>query len=82
MKKSQAEHPEKPIFLYLAFTFAHTLLQAPKEYIDRYKEIYQKGGDAIREERFARLKKMGIIPADVKLPPREAGDPSWDSLTD
>ncbi|MBW8746548.1 MAG: hypothetical protein JF584_03180 [Acidobacteria bacterium] len=25
---------------------------------------------------------MGIIPADVKLPPREAGDPSWNSLTD
>lgn len=48
----------------------------------RYKEIYQKGGNAIREERFARQKKIGIIPADVKLPPREAGDPSWNSLTD
>ncbi|QEE27565.1 arylsulfatase [Terriglobus albidus] len=82
MKKSQAEHPEKPMFLYLAFTFAHTPLQAPKEYIDHYKEIYQKGWDVIREERFARQKKMGIIPADVKLPPREAGDPSWNSLTD
>jgi arylsulfatase len=47
-----------------------------------YKEIYQKGWDAIREARFARQKKIGIIPADVKLPPREAGDPSWNSLTD
>jgi len=31
MKKSQAAHPEKPMFLYLAFTFAHTPLEAPKE---------------------------------------------------
>jgi arylsulfatase A-like enzyme len=77
MKKSQAEHLRKPTFLYPAFIFAHTPLQAPWEYIDHCKEIYQKGWDAIREERFARQKKMGIIPANMKLPPREA---SWHAV--
>jgi arylsulfatase len=82
MKKSQETQPDKPMFLYLAFTFAHTPLQAPKNYIDHYKDTYQKGWDVIREERFEREKKMGLIPADAKLPPREAGDPAWSSLTD
>ncbi|MBS1815770.1 MAG: arylsulfatase [Acidobacteria bacterium] len=80
-KKHQKEDPKRPVFMYLAFTFAHTPLQAPKEYIDHYKDTYQKGWDAIRQARFEREKKMGLIPADTKLPPREAGDPAWDSLT-
>jgi arylsulfatase A-like enzyme len=82
MKKSQKEQPAKPMFLYLAFTFAHTPLQAPKSYIDHYKDTYQKGWDEIREERFEREKKMGVIPTDAKLPPREGGDPAWSSLTE
>jgi arylsulfatase A-like enzyme len=81
MKKSQAEHPDKPMFTYLAFTFAHVPLQAPLSYIDKYKGTYDKGWDAIRQERYAREIKMGVISADTKLPPREAGDPAWDSLT-
>lgn len=81
MKKSQSEHPGKPMFTYLAFTFAHTPLQAPKEYIDHYKGSYDKGWDAIRQERYAKEKSMGVIAPGTNLPPREAGDPSWDSLT-
>jgi arylsulfatase len=43
MRKSQETQPDKPMFLYLAFTFAHMPLQAPKSYIDHYKDTYQKG---------------------------------------
>ena len=81
MRKSQAEHPDKPMFTYLAFTFAHTPLQAPQSYIDHYKGVYDKGWDAVRQERYAREKSMGLISAETKLPPREAGDPAWDSLS-
>ena len=31
--------PAKPLFLYLAFTAPHTPYQAPKEYLDRYKNV-------------------------------------------
>jgi len=31
--------PEKPLFLYLAFTAPHAPYQAPKEYLDRYGNI-------------------------------------------
>jgi arylsulfatase A-like enzyme len=34
------EHdPRKPLFLYLAFTAPHAPYQAPKQYLDRYKQI-------------------------------------------
>jgi arylsulfatase A-like enzyme len=82
MKQSQADDPSKPMFLYLAMTFAHAPLQAPKEYIDHYKDTYQKGWDAIRTQRFARQRHLGVLPPNATLPPRDAGDPSWDSLTD
>ena len=82
MKQSQANSPSKPMFLYLAMTFAHAPLQAPKEYIDHYKSTYQKGWDEIRAQRFQRQKQLGVLPPNATLPPRDAGDPSWNSLTD
>jgi arylsulfatase len=70
----------KPKFLYLAMGAAHSPYQVPKAYIDAYRGRYDKGWDVLRQERFERQKKMGIIPANTKLPPRENGDAAWDSL--
>jgi arylsulfatase A-like enzyme len=36
--------PDSPFFLYLAFGATHAPHQAPKEFIDRYKGIKDKGG--------------------------------------
>jgi len=33
----------------------------PKEYIDRYRGKFDQGWDVLREETFARQKKMGIV---------------------
>lgn len=81
MKDSQQKEPDKPMFLYLAMPFAHAPIQAPKEYIDHYVKVYEKGWDALRDERFAREKKLGLIPEDTRMHPREKGDPAWNSLT-
>lgn len=70
----------KPRFLYLAYGAAHSPLQVPASYIDRYRGRYDRGWDAIRDERFARQKAMGVIPRATALPPRDAGDAAWDSL--
>jgi len=37
---------------------------------DLYKGKFDKGWDAYREEVFERQKKLGVIPADAKLPER------------
>lgn len=78
--ESRATAAGQPRFLYLAYGAAHSPLQVPASYIDRYKGRYDKGWDALRAERFARQKQMGIVPADTVLPERNVGDAAWDSL--
>lgn len=71
---------DNPKFIYLAFGAAHSPLQVPKSYIQAYKGKYNQGWDKLRLQRFERQKKLGVIPANTVLPPREKGDVEWDSL--
>ncbi|MGE4322564.1 MAG: arylsulfatase [Sphingobium sp.] len=77
-----ASGKDNPRFVYLALGTAHAPIQAPRSYIDAYGDTYAKGWDAIRAERFARQKQLGIIPAATVLPPINPGDRPWSSLTD
>jgi arylsulfatase A-like enzyme len=71
---------KKPFFLYLAHIAPHWPLQAKPEDIAKYEGRYDVGWDAIREERFARQKEMGIIPANTELSPRDPAAKAWDSM--
>lgn len=73
--------PDKPFFLYYAPGSGHAPHQAPKEWIAKFHGKFDQGWDRLREETFARQKKMGIIPADAKLTPRPPEIPAWDSLS-
>ncbi|MFN8625951.1 MAG: arylsulfatase [Candidatus Binatia bacterium] len=73
--------PGKPFFLYLAPGATHAPLQVPKEWIAPYQGKFDRGWDALREETFARQKKLGVIPADAELTPRPAEFPAWGSLS-
>lgn len=73
---------EKPFFLYLPFTAPHWPLHALPEDIEKYKGKYMKGWDAIREERYQRMIKMGILDSSVKLSPKDGASPDWESLTE
>ncbi|KWE18320.1 sulfatase [Burkholderia cepacia] len=77
-----AATPDKPFFTYLAFGAAHSPLQVPRAYIDRYAGVYEKGWDVLRAERFARMQSMGLIPSGTKLPAPNTGDRSWSSLSE
>jgi arylsulfatase A-like enzyme len=76
----------KPFFAFAAFTSPHWPLQAPTEYIDRYRGRYDAGYDAIRAARLARQKALGIIPQAFEPSPLLAatGDnpKTWTALTD
>jgi arylsulfatase A-like enzyme len=72
--------PEKPFFLYMAFGAGHSPHHVPKERIDEYVPIFEKGWDVTRDERIARQKAMGIIPQDTVLPPRNPGVRAWTEL--
>jgi arylsulfatase A-like enzyme len=61
LKEHAQKYPDRPFFQYLAFTSPHFPLHALPQDIARYRDRYLKGWDAIREERLARLRKMGIV---------------------
>lgn len=71
-----------PFFLHLGLGVAHSPIQVPKAWADRYAGKYDVGWDEIRRRRFARLKDMGLIPAGTLLPPRDRDDRAWDELTE
>src|SRR4030095_14869886 len=77
----QALTPDKPFFVYFATGATHAPHHAPKEYIDRYKGKFDGGWDKLREETFARQKKLGVIPENTKLTPRPKEIPAWDDQT-
>jgi len=51
--------PDKPFFIYFAPGATHAPHHAPKEWADKYKGKFDQGYDKLREETFARQKKLG-----------------------
>jgi arylsulfatase len=77
----QAESEHKPFFLYMPFTAAHFPIMAPAEDVARFKGKYMRGWDAVRRDRFARQKKLGIIAADAELPRALPNTYDWNKLS-
>ncbi|MBN1421402.1 MAG: arylsulfatase [Planctomycetes bacterium] len=71
------ETPEKPFFLYVAYTAAHWPMHALPEDIAAYKGTYDGGYRPIREARFRRLREMGLVGEACGLSP-QAGD--WEAF--
>jgi arylsulfatase len=69
LREHAEEHAEKPFFAYTAFTSPHFPLQAPQNVIDKYRDRYVEGWDAVREKRFRRQTASGIV--RTTLSPRE-----------
>ena len=84
IRERSASRPGQPFFLYMAHPAAHAPLVAKPVDIDRYRDTYAAGWDAIRISRHARQLELGIIPPGTPLPPRnsEPGDEvtAWDEL--
>ena len=61
LKEHAKSNTGKPFFGYLAFTVPHFPLQAPKEDIQVYRDKYLAGWDVIRQQRYERQLKMGLV---------------------
>ena len=55
-----AKYAGQPFFGYVAFTTPHFPLQAPAEDIARYRDRYTRGWDVMRNERWQRMRQLGI----------------------
>jgi len=73
----QALTPGKPFYMYYAPGATHAPHHVPKEWIAKYKGEFSGGWDMLREETFARQKKLGVVPRAAKLTPRPKEIPAW-----
>lgn len=70
---------DRPFFLYLAYNAPHWPIQAPKEDVDKYRGRYVEGWGKLRQERYDRMLKMGLIEEHWALSPQDAKD--WEELS-
>jgi arylsulfatase A-like enzyme len=78
--QKQALLPDKPFFVYFAPGATHAPHHVPKDWADKYKGKFDAGWDKLREEIFARQKKLGVIPAECQLTTRHPQIPAWDAM--
>ncbi|MDX9755412.1 MAG: arylsulfatase [bacterium] len=75
----EGQNEDKPFFLYLAYTAPHDPLMAWPEDIAKYRETYKVGYEAIRNARYERQRKMGLIDQFYRL--SEPTHAPWNSLS-
>jgi arylsulfatase A-like enzyme len=69
---------DKPFFMYVAENAPHWPLMAKPQDIAKYKNTYKGGWDAIREARYQKMIRLGLIdPARTKLSKRWHNDLKW-----
>jgi arylsulfatase len=81
MNDARAAHQTKPFFLWFAPGACHAPHQAPKPFVDAYRDQFNQGWDTWREEVFARQLTAGLMPAGTTLSERPHWVPAWDSLS-
>jgi arylsulfatase len=60
----------KPFFAYVSHQAPHEPYHLPKEWRNRHVGEYDKGWDAVRQERLKRQIELGIMPPDTQLAER------------
>ncbi len=72
---------DQPFFGFLSLQAVHIPVQAPVEFIDRYDGVFDSGWDVMREERWQRAIKLGLVPATTTLAPVHEDHRAWDDLS-
>jgi arylsulfatase A-like enzyme len=57
----------KPFFAYVGFQANHVPVQAPREFIDKYKGVYKDGWTALRTARRDKAAALGLIPKNTPM---------------
>jgi len=75
LKDHAAKHADRPFFSYVAFIAPHFPLHALPEDIAKYRDRYLAGWDALREERLAKQRKLGLVSTELSKLERDVGPP-------
>lgn len=74
--------PDKPFFGYLSFQAIHVPVQAPMEYIEKYDGVFDRGWDAMREERLEKAIDLGLVPEGTQLSEGAYNKRVWGDLSE
>jgi arylsulfatase A-like enzyme len=69
----------KPFFMYVAYTAAHWPMHALEQDIAKYKGKYDQGYALVRQARYEKAKRLGLIDPRSSMSP-QAGE--WDKVED
>lgn len=78
----QAHKRSTPFFLYVPYTAPHWPLHALPEDVEIYDGVYDAGWGVLREQRFKRMKQLGIVDGSLALPEMPASVPDWENVED
>lgn len=70
----------KPFFAYVAHQAPHDPYHLPDDWLRRYEGRYDVGWDALRQQRLARMKELGIVGPEATLAERLWYVPTWSDL--
>jgi len=72
----------KPFLAYLPFQAIHIPVQAPPEFIAKYKGRFDEGWHVLRAKRHKRAQDLGLVPKGAPLAPMPDDARRWESLDD
>jgi arylsulfatase A-like enzyme len=75
LKEHERDHTFTPFFSFVAFTAPHFPVQAPSEDIAKYKGVYDRGWDELRDERWKRMQQLHAGGTGLSQIERDLGPP-------
>jgi arylsulfatase len=69
IRDTKQSEPDKPWYLWFCPGANHAPHHAPREYIDKYKGVFDDGYEAYREWVLPRMIEKGVLPAGTELTP-------------
>lgn len=69
LRDQRSSAPSKPWFMWFCPGANHAPHHSPKEYIDKYKGVFDDGYEAYREWVLARMIERGVVPEGTELTP-------------
>jgi len=70
----------KPFLAYLAFQAPHDPVQVPEPWLSKYRGRYDDGYQALKAQRAAAAKRLGLVPENADTPSPYPMQQEWSSL--
>lgn len=66
--KQDSGDATEPFLLHVCYNTPHFPLEAPDDLIEKYRGRYLQGWDTLRDKKIGRMRDMGLLPDNQKLP--------------